>query len=636
MITKISNDTITVVSDDTQLVIKLTKKYWFRKGDNIRCKIKKIGIENFFDGEPTILLNEIKSMQFSILFAIRSQMDLELYSFPDFLTRMFRYLNLIKFKNYIKEDIQLFRFFCRRFDHHNQYDDLISNNSYELGFDAGPEFVTQLRHNWVKDIFVRRLVLLGMNENEIFTMRNLGYNYNIMYNHLRKYPYRIWAFDLDKAHSTAERFLIPEAEDPAHKNIAEVYRLFRSKSYIKVNLPSEIHSFYNSEFNPDTGKLRLDYQILAEEILKDFIKNSKKAQDIQDEPRFEYSEHLDEMQRQAINTALTKRVSCITGQAGSGKTTVIKEIYSALHEKENVYILAFTGKAVSRIKELFDEECYTAMTIHKFFETAIFPTNLTVIIDEMSMVDGILFTRVTQYLYGKNVRYVLVGDPNQLMPIEFGTPFDDIRKELPVTHLSKNHRQLNKLNFVLNDVMSGNFNSKAYNFPEFKVNFELNNFDVFKVMIKNILTKVDFNILCPYNEESNLINKFCDKLFGGGHKFYVGQKIMFTKNWNDIYNNSQGVISEVSEEKVVISTNYGEKRISTDETSEYSTKFIKSAWCITVHKSQGSEYQNCIFYLPRVTPFVTKSMIYTAFSRARKYLFFVTSLTEDKFKELLN
>ncbi|HDP94685.1 MAG TPA: hypothetical protein ENN40_04910 [Candidatus Aminicenantes bacterium] len=151
---------------------------------------------------------------------------------------------------------------------------------------------------------------------------------------------------------------------------------------------------------------------------------------------------LDEKQT-SLGTLFSRRLSVLTGGAGTGKTSVLKVFLQELVRAEGrhpILLLAPTGKARVRLSTKTERN---AMTIHQFllkqgwFVPDIFVLkqqnnqNLyqatTVIIDECSMIPTDLFGTLLRALdSGPLSRLILVGDPNQLPPIGPGRPFADI------------------------------------------------------------------------------------------------------------------------------------------------------------------------------------------------------------------
>lgn len=158
-----------------------------------------------------------------------------------------------------------------------------------------------------------------------------------------------------------------------------------------------------------------------------------------------------EEKQAALGTMFSRRLSVLTGGAGTGKTSVLKVFLQELVRAEGrhpVMLLAPTGKARVRLSTKTGRN---AMTIHQFllkqgwFVPDIFALKpesnkgkyqaTTVIIDECSMIPTDLFGTLLRALdSGPLSRLILVGDPNQLPPIGPGRPFADIIEWLQKEH----------------------------------------------------------------------------------------------------------------------------------------------------------------------------------------------------------
>ncbi len=144
----------------------------------------------------------------------------------------------------------------------------------------------------------------------------------------------------------------------------------------------------------------------------------------------------------ALRTLFGRKLSILTGGAGTGKTSVLQVFIEELERaegKQSLLLLAPTGKARVR---LATKTKRNAMTIHQFLlkqdwlkksTFALRPAGgtqfaaTTVIIDESSMIPIDLFGTLLKALdTGPLKRLILVGDPNQLPPIGPGRPFVDI------------------------------------------------------------------------------------------------------------------------------------------------------------------------------------------------------------------
>lgn len=159
---------------------------------------------------------------------------------------------------------------------------------------------------------------------------------------------------------------------------------------------------------------------------------------------------LDDIQQRAVRAILANPVLCLTGGAGCGKTHVIAAAAQCLAVAgQSVRGMAFAGKAADRMREQFDRYgvMAEASTIHKAlgYTKGGFTVDLLgerlIVIDESSMLPNWLLWAVVHRL-APGVRLVLVGDPNQLPPIGYGTPFVDlIAHGCPRVHLERNYRQ---------------------------------------------------------------------------------------------------------------------------------------------------------------------------------------------------
>ena len=105
--------------------------------------------------------------------------------------------------------------------------------------------------------------------------------------------------------------------------------------------------------------------------------------------------------------------------------------------------------------------------------------------------------------------------------------------------------------------------------------------------------------------------------------FRENDKVMLLKNLpdEDVYNGDIGTIVNIDSKQNVISVDF------TNAIVDFSTDFLyylKHAWCISVHKSQGNEYQT-VFCIVDVNAknMLEKRLLYTAISRAKKQLFII-------------
>lgn len=189
---------------------------------------------------------------------------------------------------------------------------------------------------------------------------------------------------------------------------------------------------------------------------------------------------LDESQIKAIYTVLNSRISCLTGGAGCGKTTILKRIIECVKKLGmSVALCSPTGKAAKRMNE---STGYEASTIHRLIgfsgKGGVIPEAQGaspeekekgrvisadwVFVDESSMIDSHLALALLKAVRN-GARITFIGDPNQLPPVGKGCFFYDIidSGSIPVGRLTKTHRQAdgNDINDVAHAILTGNVKS---------------------------------------------------------------------------------------------------------------------------------------------------------------------------------
>ena len=395
---------------------------------------------------------------------------------------------------------------------------------------------------------------------------------------------------------------------------------------------------------------------------------------------------LDDGQKEAIKGALNNAISIITGPGGSGKTTVIGEIVHNLELQEIPYMVAsFTGKAVARIREVIKRK--SPATLHRLIAKASqVPPFKYLIIDESSMVTMDLFYEFGKK-FGWNFRVVFIGDENQLPPIGWGSLFSQLLKSemVPIYRLSTNHRSdikgtngirensegiinyqsslKNQGNpeeedFDPND--SGPFNFKqAPNFSMMEGNIE-NVFDIIRVMYQRNVPSSKLTIVTPYNKDLQELNSTYQQIYNDGkphvrdcksNLWMIGDRVMMRENNYDInvMNGEEGIVYDILDDgednddpKIVVEFEDGarhkfktvymdnESEIDADNykgKKELTTKQLQLSFAVTVHKSQGSEWDFVIIYIPPSTntidSFLNSNLVYTSITRARRAVWMV-------------
>ena len=385
-----------------------------------------------------------------------------------------------------------------------------------------------------------------------------------------------------------------------------------------------------------------------------------------------------EKQREAINTALSKGFMVLTGGPGTGKTTTLNAIIS-LYKQQGLkpLICAPTGRAAKRVSDLTGCE---AKTIHRLLgvkaggELAGFEHNENnllecdaVIIDEMSMVDSLLFEALLRAL-PIDCKLIMVGDSDQLPSVGAGNVLHDMIASgtIPVISLTEIFRQALESAIVTNAhrIVAGKMpeldNSKDFFFLQ-RLEFDaaadltvqlcltrlpnaygfdpISDIQVLSPTRKGPLGTVELNKrlqaeLNPPSRQKSEIKTFL-------YTFRTGDKVMQTKNdyeieWKKdgekgagIFNGDIGVIVRLNRLLGAIDIDF-DGRLAT-----YNIEMLENvelAYAATVHKSQGSEFDAVILpILGGYDKLYFRNLLYTAVTRAKKLLVIVGSKNRLEF-----
>ena len=384
-------------------------------------------------------------------------------------------------------------------------------------------------------------------------------------------------------------------------------------------------------------------------------------------------------QRQAINIALSRGFMVLTGGPGTGKTTTLNAMIS-LFEQQGLkpFICAPTGRAAKRISDLTG---YEAKTIHRLLgvkgggEFASFEHNENnlldcdvVIIDEMSMVDTLLFEALLRAL-PVNCKMIMVGDSDQLPSVGAGNVLRDIieSETVPVIALNEIFRQASASAIVTNahKIVKGEMIDLSDNSRDFFFMQRLDFDEAAALTVELCLKRLpdaygyssisDIQILSPTRKGplgTNELNKLLQQALNPPSRekseiktlyqtFRTGDKVMQTKNDYDvewkkddergtgIFNGDIGVITKLNRILGTIEIDF-EGRIC-----QYNTMMLDNlelAYAATVHKSQGSEFEAVI--LPILGGFdklYYRNLLYTAVTRAKKLIVIVGSSNRVKY-----
>lgn len=377
----------------------------------------------------------------------------------------------------------------------------------------------------------------------------------------------------------------------------------------------------------------------------------------------------DERQLEAVLMSQQQRIMIITGGPGTGKTSTLKLIVQEFERQEkSILMLAPTGNAAKRMKETTGFS--NGGTIHYhlgYFIDDDFVAKKklledVIIVDENSMIDVVLFKQFISAVKD-DATIILVGDKDQLEPIGPGKVFTDLidSEVIPTVILEHIFRQ-GKHSMIAS-------NSRLINQGNPRVVWNQEDFELIRIegdqiekQVKDKLIEVykqqvklhgveNVRILTPHKNEYNKrkqlqetstdhMNPLLDQAINPYQKTdaviksrnrlfhensYVIETSNQTKNEEEIVNGQVGFIKKVDTRKKELTVSFDEKEVVYKKNEIKSLDFANS---ITIHKAEGNEYPVVIIpLLKSYFKMLTRRLLYTSTTRARKKVIFIGSLS---------
>lgn len=376
---------------------------------------------------------------------------------------------------------------------------------------------------------------------------------------------------------------------------------------------------------------------------------------------------LADKQLDAVLSAAHDAAIVISGGPGTGKTTIVQFLISIFDRSGIAYSLcAPTGRAAKRMTEATG---VPSRTIHRLLEYGQDDENgmptfrrnenkpleeQAIIIDEMSMVDIFLFMRLLRALKA-GTRVIMIGDTNQLPSVGAGNVLHDVIASGKIKNV--------ELNTIYRQGEGSAISSNAHAVNaglmpvpadgEFEI-VELDSADAIWRYIQNLDALNDIQIIAPMKKGGAGVNTLNDRLQelcnppGAGKNecrnksgvLRVGDKVMQIRNnyqieWTrdngldteeglGIFNGEMGSISRIDPAMQEITVRFDDDRMAIYDFMDADE--LERSYAITVHKSQGSEFDAVAIPVLKGPPMLyTRNLLYTAITRAKKRVWLLGS-----------
>lgn len=299
-------------------------------------------------------------------------------------------------------------------------------------------------------------------------------------------------------------------------------------------------------------------------------------------------------QQAAFDLVRREKLSIIEGGPGTGKTYLVSELIKSFGEHARIILTAPTGKAAARMKEKNPHAlCGTLHSIlgikssRQLAEHRTYLEADLIVVDEASMIDVRLLRCLLRSL-PTGQRIVFLGDGKQLPPVESGSLFNDLIDLIPTAHLTHSHRTDRK---EILDLAAAILEGKSIT-PDSPLSYDS-------------IKQKQATLLTPLREGPWGV-KILNKLLSGSQK---ETPIIITRN------DPETGLSNGDMGRIISSTH------AVIDGKQYPLSHLPSyepAYALSIHKSQGSEFDHVIVLVPPGSERFGREVLYTAVTRARQ------------------